>query len=94
MQRVSGLKPEAHHSSKHVRYGAAEKQSIKILFKTGILVCGASSKLSWNSKPMCDRAYEVHHSNTKWPSKIIEITKDNQGIIGDIFCKYLKEFCP
>jgi hypothetical protein len=32
--------------------------------------------------------------NAKWPSKIIEITKDNQGIIGDIFCKYLKEICP
>ena len=56
MQRVSGLKPEAHHSSKHVRCGAAEKQSIRILFKTGILVCGASSKLGWNSKPMWDRS--------------------------------------
>ena len=52
VQRVSGLKPEVHHSSNHVRCGAAEKQSIK----TGILVCGASSKLSWNSKPMWDRS--------------------------------------
>ena len=53
---VQRVKPEAHHSSKHVRCGAAEKQSIKILFKTGILVSGASSKLSWNSKPMWDRS--------------------------------------
>ena len=56
VQRVPGLKPEAHHSSKHVRCGAAEKQSIRILFKTDILMCGASSKLSWNSKPMWDRS--------------------------------------
>ena len=45
VQRVSGLKPEAHHSSKHARCGAVEKQSIKILF---ILVCGASSKQQAN----------------------------------------------
>ena len=52
VQRVSGLKSEAHHSSKQARCGADEKQSIKILL---ILVCGASSKLSWNGKPMWDR---------------------------------------
>ena len=90
---MSGLKPEAHHSSKQVRCGAAEKQSIKILFKTGILVCGGSFKLSWNSKPMWEHMKCITQ-NTKWPSKIREITKDNQGIIGDIFCKYLEEFCP
>ena len=93
MQRVSGLKPEAHHSSKHVRWGAAEKQSIKISFKTGILVCGASSKLSWNSKSMWEHMKCITQ-NTKRPSKIIKITKDNQGIIGDTFCEYVKEFCP
>ena len=85
MQRVSGLKPEAYHCFKHVRCGVAEKQSIKILLKKGILVCGASSKLSWNSKPMWEHMKCITQ-NTKWPSKIIKITKDNQGIIGDIFC--------
>jgi hypothetical protein len=54
VQRVSGLKPEAHHSSKHVRCGAAEKQSIEILIKTGILVCGASSKLSTETENHLD----------------------------------------
>ena len=41
-------------------------------------------------------AYEVHHSKHKVraqrSSKTIKITKGNQGIIGDIFCKYFKEF--
>ena len=32
--------------------------------------------------------------NTKWPSKIIEITKDNQGIIGNIFKRILSMMHP